>query len=322
MNHFSWARVGRLLRYDWVIDRSRYRTTLIIIGVIYVALMLTTFCTNEDVLRSLFDLSVGGSGRTLVPAIGMVGSYVANYFHYAAYVMVIVATVALHRKFTQPQTATSYLALPGTRLEKATAQCLHYAAALAALGALYLVAFYVTMLVGQLRYPEVGMWLATNPLEPVSWDDFAEGLTVGMSVSAEGDAAGPAAVHGFLAAFPTALLRLLTLAQWMAPFSMVLGIALYASVNMCFRHNGQLKTIALAVAAYLVLVLLGICGTVAVVVACRDYAVQHGISYDQALYDVARAVYFTLCVLLWLTPLLAAGAVALFFRQVARRQAK
>lgn len=312
MNDFSWARVGHLLRYDWAIDKGRYRTTLIIIGAIYFVLLFFTYTGSHDLWTQLF---VPGSELHNLPAIGMIASYIASYFQYASYVLIFVATAALHRKFTDPQTAVGYLALPGSRLEKFAAQSLHYAAAVLAGWALYLVAFYVTMILGQLVLPDMGLWLATNPFRPVAWGDFFQGFSMGMAESHNNLLDGYWDIEQHLG-------RIWQLAFWVTPFNVIFHTALYAVLNMRFRHNGQLKTIALFVAATVLLIILVVVGITMLVNYFSSHVPHGAYPATYALGAALRVLFTAVEVCYWLSPVAAAGLVWLFYRQVERKQAK
>lgn len=312
MNTFSWTRVGHLLRYDWAIDKGRYRTTCIIVLSIYFVLLFFTYAGSHDLWSQLF---VPGSEFHSLPAIGMIASYIHTYFQYAGYVLIFVATATLHRKFTDPQTATGYLALPGSRLEKFVAQCLHYAAAIVAGWGLYLVAFYVTMLLGQIFLSDMGLWLATNPFRPVAWSDFVEGFTAGARI--ENDP-----IQDYTGIFEPQLGRIWQLSFWMVPFGAASSTALYAVLNMRFRHSGQLKTIAIFVAATFLLIVLSIIGTVMTAHYFTAHAPTGANPATYALAATLRTIFTVVETCYWLLPVAAAGLCWLFYRQVERKQAK
>ena len=315
-NTFSLVRVGHLLRYDWVIDRSRYRTTLIIVVFIYVAFVMMSFVRGSSVF-----LDMAGTPGVESFSAAMVGSYVMNYFGFVATVMVIVATVALHRKFTNPQTATAYLALPGTRAEKATAQVLHYAIVCLSTWILYLVAFYVTMIICQLRFPE-GVWFDCNPFSPMGLDTMRQHLDASMNEVAAVQSPEYSLGYSTGVSMGQKLAGILHAMQWTAPFQSIAIIALYAVLNMNFRHNGQLKVIAIFVGIYVFLVIGAIVGLSTTAFVVIDYASAHGMDVGDVFVVVFDRLLTVVNVLLWSVPIVAVALVAWFYRKVARKQAK
>lgn len=101
-------------------------------------------------------------------------AFIQSYFSYAQLAMVFVVTTILHAKFTNPRSATGYLSLPGTSLEKYIVMLVDYALASLAVFALWIVLHYLTMAVCWMVSPEIS-W-NVNPLQfltPVrSMDDL------------------------------------------------------------------------------------------------------------------------------------------------------
>ncbi len=288
----EWTRIRNLLRYDWAIDKSKITNTLVIILGLYTAFFLMAYWNQTRLGDADTYSPEGGANLATFATVS-----VMNYFQYATMVVLILATVILHRKFTNPQTSVQYLALPGSRLEKYIVMLADYAIVFVGMEVLYLAVWALSMLVCQLTYPEISWWL--NPYGGYDLADRIFDFTQSHSTDSAPDL------------FHTNTMQLFF---WISPFINLVFFGLWTNVNMLFSHNGILKTIGLFILAYVVL-LIGLMFFFVGFFATIDHDVET-LQYYGHLGSIAIKVF------LWFQIPLALFLQWLFYRQIAKKQAK
>ena len=252
----------------------------------------------------------------------VMAAFISSYFQYAQMAMVFVVTTILHAKFTNPRSATGYLSLPGTSLEKYIVMLADYALAYIAVFVLWVVLHYLTMAVCWFVSPEVS-W-NVNPLQFITPATSMDDIMLKIEGVTFTDAMNTAlAESGMPEFFFNGLKDIVYTMYWFAPIVTLVQFFAYICVNMLFRTNGQLKTIAIYFAAGFVLTILF------TITFC--VAMAHDISAigDVSETAVASAIIGDLMAMLniwkWLcyfTPAILVGLAYLFYNQICKKQAK
>ena len=307
------SRIYSLLRYDWVINKHKFGLAATLISVIYCCLVLLYFVVAT--IDSTGEIAVPEGFPTIIAA------FIHSYFQYAELAMVFVVTTILHTKFTNPRSATGYLSLPGTSLEKYIVMLADYAIATVTVFVLWIVFHYLTMCVCWMMTPELS-W-NVNPLQllmPVAnLDNFSmtmEGINWEEKMNAEAMASG----------MPEFFNYLMDMIMTLAWFSLIIGLVqffAYICLNMVFRTNGQLKSIAIFFAGSLAFVIF--CAITVGIIIAHDVSAAGAISHDtmpQALVEDLKGVLTCLKYFCYFSPALLAGLAYLFYHQICRKQAK
>lgn len=308
------SRIYSLLKYDLALNKHKLGLTMSLITIIYFCFVILYFTS-----KNIFEI---GNVSPEFPTV--MAGMISSFFNYAQIAMVFVITSMLHMKFTNPRSATSYLSLPGTSAEKFVVMILDYALGALAVLALMIVCHYITMLVCWIVSPEVS-W-AVNPFvfnDPMKNIDafsmiFNNGQTWNEFVQQPLDGADEAMRPMF-----DAIVNMIKVSVCFQPFFIVCELLVYACVNMLFRTNGQLKTIALGFAAYFVLLV--------VVVICSVVVFSHVIPSNgdidpTAMAEIMGHYIMTIFTIIkygyYLSPVVMAGLGYIFYRQICRKQAK
>lgn len=292
-----WSRVKSLLLYDWAIDKNKITTTLGIIVGLYAALFIMAYWNQTR--DGIFSFT-GEGGETLVTFANV---SVMNYFEYATLIVGILTTVILHRKFTNPQTSVQYLALPGSRLEKYLVMIADFVIVCLAMQVLYLVVYAISMLICQFTYPELSWWM-----NPYGNSELVERLMGSERITlSDGGELYPA--REFM---NTNTIQLLI---WLSPFLSLTTFGLWTNVNMLFRNNGILKSIGIFILAYIVLIVMLIIFTAGFVTYVATLDIFEKTRYLNYVPRVIKAF-------LWLQIPLSLFLQWLFYRQIAKKQAK
>lgn len=299
------SRIYSLLRYDWTINKHKICLTMTLITIVYFCLMLMSFFAKGNL-----DLTLS-AGSPLV-----IAAFVNSYFKYALIAVVFVVTTILHSKFTNPRSATGYLSLPGTSAEKFTVMLADYAAAALGLFVIYLVCYAVTMLLGWFVSPELD-W-AINPFvfeRPKDINDVVVALQ-GQNLDELQQAALEKGIasDSFAAFFDT--VNTLT---WFTPVFNLCEFFLYICINMLFRTNGQLKTIAIFFAAWFVFIVFF---TVSIVLGIKNSIDIVGDITPEVAFDVIHKIFNTVMYFVYASPVALAGLAYLFYHQICKKQAK
>ena len=307
-------RIYSLLRYDWVINKHKLGLAATLISVIYCGLVLLYFYS-----RSAIDFS----GQVAVPEgfPTVMAAFIHSYFSYALLAMVFVVTTILHTKFTNPRSATGYLSLPGTSLEKYIVMLADYAIATVAVFVLWIAFHYLTMAICWMVTPEMN-W-NVNPLQflmpAASLDNF--------SMTMEGinweEKMNEAAIQSGMPEFFNYFMDMLMTLVWFSAVINLVQFFAYICLNMVFRTNGQLKSIAIFFAGGLAFGIF--CAITMAIVVAHDVSAAGALSQDavpQAIVGDLMAVLTCLKYLCYFSPALLAGLAYLFYHQICRKQAK
>lgn len=300
------TRILPLLRYDWTLQKRTISLAFIIIAALYICMLLMFF-----LIKGTIDLDASAlEGLPLASAM-----FCSSFFSYAQIAMVIVVTQILHEKFTAPRTSLSYLTLPGTNAEKWLVMLLDYAIVALGLWIMQLVMNEVTVIIGYFMAPDLS-W----SFNPFAWtmfqDAFLENMKSEFATSSQGDELA-------LSIFNTTIDKIAKPAMYMAVFANLVQLAIYIVVNMCFCTHGQLKTIACLM------------GFGAVMGICMIFGMGHAIVTKIAEDSNANPTFliewlggdgFSLfnCIkwYYYLSPILAAAVLYLFYKQIGWKQAK
>lgn len=308
------SRIYSLLRYDWVINKHKIGLALTLISAIYCCLVFLYFYAGNAI-----DFTGTIAKPEGFPTV--MAAFIQSYFSYAQLAMVFVVTTILHAKFTNPRSATGYLSLPGTSLEKYIVMLADYAFAALAVFVLWIVLHYLTMAVCWMVSPEIS-W-NVNPLQfltPVrSMDDLVmkmEGVSFTETMTQAGLESG---MPEFFNSFMDVMLTLV----WLTPIINLVQFFAYICVNMLFRTNGQLKTIAIYFGASFVIgVIVAI--TFAVAMA-HDISAVDDVSPDAVAAAISGDLMAMVTILKWIcyfSPAALAGLAYLFYNQICKKQAK
>lgn len=300
------SRILPLLRYDLTLQKRTISLAFIITAALYICMILLFFLFKGALdfdTQSLEALPLGAA------------MFCNTFFSYAQIAMVLVVTQILHEKFTAPRTSLSYLTLPGTNAEKWLVMLLDYALVALGLWVMQLVMTEVTSIIGYFMAPSLE-WTFT----PFAWtlfqDSFIENMKIEFATSAQGNEMA-------MNFFNTTIDKIVTPAMYMGIFTNLVQLAIYIVVNMCFRTHGQLKSIACLMGFGAVMGIAMIVGL--------GHAVMDQLAASQ---DVDPTILFEWfagdgfspinCIkwYYYLSPLVAAAVLYLFYKQIGWKQAK
>lgn len=304
------SRIYSLLKYDWAINKHKVCLTMTLITIVYFCLMLLSFFAKGNL-----DLSLSEGSPMIIAA------FVNSYFKYALIAAVIVVTTILHHKFTNPRSATGYLSLPGTSAEKYTVMLADYATAAIALFFIYLVCYAITMLLGWFVAP--GLDWMVNPLmfdSPNNVNDVFLAINGNHGSQEVNEAFEQLKNSGDVSVdVITSFVDVARQIQWFAPIFALCEFFAYICLNMLFRTNGQLKTIAVffAVGFFLMVCFIG-----TLVFEIKDtFDIAGDVSPKVAL-ETVTSIFVNVRYLLWASPVVLVGLAYLFYHQICKKQAK
>lgn len=309
MSSFDIKRVRALFLYDWMLEKRRIGLTALIVFGLYIVLAWFIWWVNSQIGQDVQDVDY-------MPLI-MLRSYCPIFFGVLAFLSVFFVTPILQRKFTKPQTATSYLTLPGTMVEKYWVMLAEYLLGFVACAVAYLVCFYGTALIGSLidhAYLQVTTWEGTErPSNAYGWfdyppfysDEFAKGWAEMWEdfnhKSGEGD--------------PHHIVTLLHTLFGMIPVVALLELGYYLVLNMLFRAYGQIKSILCYLGTQMCL------NMVFTFFAFCIFSYINGLNGIEA-EQAADTLINVVIGILWLLPVLMVGMYYLLYRLMQRKQAK
>lgn len=303
----NFNRIQTLLRYDWTLQKRTLSLAFIITSALYICLILLFF-----LLKGTFEFDpIYLNGLPLASAM-----FCNSFFSYAQIAMVLVVTQILHEKFTNPRTSLSYLTLPGTNAEKWLVMLLDYAFAAAGLWVLQMIMNEVTVIIGYFMIPDSG-WTFNPFAYTMFQNEFVEELRNSFATQSNGDETA-------INIFNTTIDKIVKPAMYMAIFTNLVQLAIYIVLNMCFRTHGQLKSIACLM------------GFGAVMGICMIFGLGHAVMNRLAEYsgDVSPTYIFEWiagdgfsfinCIkwYYYISPIIAAALLYLFYWQICRKQAK
>lgn len=306
----NYNRIISLLKYDWTINKKKLGLALTLITIVYFTLVILYF-----VSKNVFHVGVDPSFPVIM------SSFINGYFEYAQLAMVFVVTSILHQKFTNPRSATQYLSLPGTSAEKYTVMLADYLLGALAVLCLHVVCHFVTMGVCWIVSPEVN-WLI-NPLNNYIPIKNIDQVMLAMEGRTWNDALDTLATELDSVSVADTIVSMVNSMIWFAPVIGLVELFAYVCLNMCFRTNGQLKSIAIFFAAGFIFSVITVIGSVVVfshdliiIDKSNTEAVKDAILGDvMAFFNIVKiAAYFS--------PVVLAGLAYLFYKQVCKKQAK
>jgi hypothetical protein len=287
---FSPQRLWLLLRYDFVqARRNLWLIAAVIIGV-YIVVIYRPFTQH---VNSWTPLDVANTCHEL--------------FTMARYLCLILVTLMLHRKFTNPASAPGYITLPASTLEKFCALLLDYIAVYVGIYAAEWVCYYASMWLGAMLLPEL-VWSRPFATDGDNVESFFRTLsieTLQLDFKTFGfEHAQAAATTCYVSWW---------LATWLY----------FICLNFHFRRNGILKSCLTLLLTYIVLTfLLGpLCA-----MWLSSYLDSLGELTDTRLRQVVAPQVMSLLratyVLMWCSPLVPLGVAARLYWLVSRKQIK
>lgn len=299
------SRIYSLLRYDWAINKHKVCLTMTLITIVYFCLMILSFFAKGNL-----DLTLSAGSPIVIAA------FVKSYFKYALIAVVFVVTTILHHKFTNPRSATGYLSLPGTSAEKFTVMLSDYAITALGLFVIYLVCYAITMLLGWCVAPELD-W-AINPMmfdHPKNLNDVVLALE-GQNLN---DLQRTAIEEGISSESFASFFDIATSIAWFAPIFSLCEFFIYICVNMLFRTNGQLKTIALFfVAGFFFMVIFA---------GSLVFGIKHSMDVfgdvtPEVAFQTVAGIFNAVKYFVYASPVALVGLAYLFYHQICKKQAK
>lgn len=303
-------RIASLLHYDWMLHNHTLKLTGIVIGIIYLCLALLYF-----VIKS--ELGFDGSHSESLPQV--IGFFCHGYFSYATMAAMLVTTTLLTEKFCYPRTATAYLTLPGTSVEKFIVMLAEYAIAYIAMQIFFIVMFYVTMAICAINAPELN-WMQNvfSYFDPYKESDIVQGILDSIKATSANDIQTMATQEGAQGVLARSILNMTNASIWMSPFASIAYLAYYMILNMFFKSNVQIKAIAcifLTYFAFMVALMIFIFGIIGAGIVSKDMREEIMFGKMETLFSCVTAFLYT-------TPAIAAGLLYFFYKQICRKQAK
>ena len=297
MENFSFDRIGALLRYDWTLHKHKFQMMTLITILLYVLLVITILAFNGEV-AGLRD-----EANEHLPKI--LGDSCNSFFEFAKLAMWLLTTMLLTEKFCNPRTATNYLAIPGTTIEKFTVMALDYVIAFLAIGVLFVVTFYVTMGIGHLFSPEL------------EWGRSILGFYSPGEILKEMKAKEDWNITIESARFWHEMNAILNASLYINFFAYFASVALHGVICMFFKSNVQVKAILieLLMLVVMIIVILGI------VIGYAVYAKTNHLP-EVVVKQTGLEALFWFRIFLYLQPLFAAAFCYIFYRQLRCKQAK
>jgi hypothetical protein len=289
---FSFQRLWLLLRYDFV----QARRNLLLVAAVLVGLHI--LLAYQNISNHLGQAQPGAVALTCHSLFGV-----------ARYVGIIMVTLLLHRKFTNPTTAPGYITLPASTWEKFAALLLDYAAVLLGVLGLEYVCYEATMAFGAYFYADQHLnWVLPFFNGGENLEEFVR-LALISAVQIDTEALGMDHAQAAVDTFMTSV--------WLAT------LLYFICLNFHFRRNGILKSCLVMLLTYILLTFILI---PAAAMWVNDYVIEVG-QFDDARFrnEVAPQVYnvmHTLYVLLWCSPILPLGVAARLYWLVRKKQIK
>jgi len=315
----SLNRILNLIKYDWSLYKRNFGIALAIFAGIFLVGGGCTFLWN--LIINHFD----HADSSFLP-ISML-MFASNFYQYGAIVMVILVTVVLHHKFTNPRTSTAYLTLPGTSAEKLAVMCIDYIVGALSVQAIMYAGLLFFFFLGSIIAPEADWFTLFKindemelidaiyaEMRPDTGND-PESFAAVMSMVDEG-------VPGFSVMFRDFFQNVM----YFGIFSHIASTLFYVMLNLCFKKNAQLKAIACEIG-------IGVVCMIAMIVFVSIYIVTHkeGWSPVNAAGDVspsnltgpAALIQFIFGTITWflrLSPVFCAALLGIVYKQISKKQ--
>lgn len=293
-SRFSATRIGHLLRYDFAMERRNLLNWLLALVAGHLMIIGPILYSNWDDLASFSPDYFVTDATVCGLLFGLI--------------MFMRTTSLLHKKFTNPPSATSYLALPGSSAEKFTVLLIDYLFVGLVTLAVTVVSFYLLTALAACKAPAVDWSL--NPFGHwtylIQQIENPDNFRVGLHSSPEHLTMG-LAIHN----------KYYNLLQWTCrfiPIEILFVTGYYLVLNMLFRTYGQLKSILLLFLTQFALNLLTILA--GWLIFGTDNPTESEVL--RQLYHIGTLLQ----VLLGCLPLFTLAMYYLLYRQICRRQAK
>lgn len=301
-------RIKSLIRYDWVTNRQKLNLTVGLIVIIYACLALLTYFSKGVYF---------GEVNPELPTI--LAQFIQVYFSYAQFAMEIVITTILHHKFTNPRSSTSYLTMPGTSLEKWTVMVSEYIIGAIVVFGLYILCHAATMSIGWILAPELH-WLV-NPIDGTM--DKVNNYLIAINGQSWNDiVTGVESIEGMTGEAVRSILDTVELMVYFALIINVFSYLVYICLNMCFRTNGQIKSIAILFGGSFVLTVIATVSIIITFAAIAEGADVASTTVADSISSTMMTIIYFCRFLIYASPFFCVGLGYLFYRQICRKQAK
>ncbi len=303
-NTFRFRSIGALLGYDWAMEKRRFVLPFVIFDIAYILCTFSTFYPGY---------SSGHLNNDSLPILIMI--FANSFLGYAQLILILIVTTILHRKFTQPQSSCLYLTLPASPIEKFIVMLLDYVIAFAALYIVYIALFYLTMLTGYLLEPEYDWTLNLFNNDPGFLRQIIDTL---RAQQADRMASGEYhEQHTASGIFIDHVLFRSTTLNVLGLFTNLCCFLYYLILNMCFKHNAQIKSIGLVLLTGFILTIAFIIGF-GTYAATRDFTDMNEARLLHMMTRTFDIIYYTM---LATVPICLAEGYILY-RQIRYKQAK
>lgn len=311
----SLNRILNLLRYDWSLYKRNYILTVAIFASIFV---ITGTCS---LLWGLLGPNADANICKLPVQLIMFSN---TFYEYSSIAMILLVTVVLHHKFTNPRTATAYLTLPGTTGEKLTVMCIDYIFGYVSLMAIYYAGLVMLLVVGNILAPEANCLEAFKVIftsSPTEIINFIYG-NMRNPGDAESFDAAMATLNDAVPGFDKLFGHMMNVVMWFGWISTAATCLFYMVLNLCFKKNAQLKAIAVEVGIGVVVAICVIAYVVWFAVNSPESFMQ-GTDPSAMLSGPAQLVNQFLDILVgffYLTPFLCLCLLGILYRQISKKQ--
>lgn len=302
-------RIINLLKYDWTLySRKAFMILGVFSGIFFI-------CALVSILFNFFTANSPEAITFLLPI--KMAIFLANFQKYANIILAMLVTVVLHHKFTNARTATNYLALPGTSLEKLIVLCLDYLIVYLASNIISWVLIYPIVGIGALLAPEANwMALITGNMED----------TINLAFNYISYTTNNSPIFSDPQSdFSQMLLSFIKDMQWFSFFDTASSCLLYMVLNMCFKKNGQLKAIGCEVIIDIVVIIAFIIHVSFYLVNIKDSFVSPGDVSANTVNSAAMAFVLHIFnlgkIYFYSTPICCAALLGILYMQIKKKQA-
>lgn len=296
-NTYNFARVGQLMRYDWVLTKSSLSKMFfihiglfIVLGLFYLMSAKTMSADSQFILEPYF-----------------IAYSISSFYNYVALGAGLLIAFLLLPKFNNPRIATGYLSMPGSSAEKFTALVGNMLAIYVTVCLSFLAMFGLSMLVCSWLAPTQD-W-ALNPLN--YWD--GTGLLRQMQIEGklfEVESPSYQASH-----LPELIFDTISLVCQLAWAMNLVSWLFFYNLCLYFRRNPILKSIGVSVLIGILLVL----ASIIFVISFIRFGETHT---DTEIFSLIEIVIYTIRGVFWAMPAIALAMLAILYRQICRKQAK
>ncbi|MDO4496635.1 MAG: hypothetical protein Q4B58_02190 [Bacteroidales bacterium] len=300
-------RILNLLRYDWSLYKRNYLMSVCIFAGLFLIFGTITF---------LWQLLISDPVSPNQAPAQMV-MYGANFSQYAEIIMVLLVTVILHHKFTNPRTATAYLTLPGTTGEKLTVMIIDYIVGYLTVRAIMWIGLALYFLIGALVAPDFnwgGIFGCTDPIKLIEY--MFIGLQGTNNIPNFSSADIFAELDKQLPGMSQMMTDFLNRIKWWGYITAFVNLFIYMSLNLCFKKNGQFKAIASYIGITIVIMIFFILHSA----LFFAHLATSGQMDPNAPLEFIRSIFQFALIYSWISPFLCAGFIAILHCQIKKKQ--